>query len=387
MVSETSPDAAPARFVDSRAALEETCAELSGAETLYLDTEFESSRDGTRLCLLQVSRGDTIHLVDTLRLTSLEPLAKAIGDPGSTWVLHAAQQDVPLLLGALRLRDGPRLFDTQVAWALLGPEYSVSLAYLVYRVLGIRSQKSHQADDWLRRPLPAAQLAYAASDIEHLPAIHRSLLERAAKLGREPAIYAASREIAHPSREPPPAMTLADFRNAWLLDADGQAGLRFLVRWYESLSPDERARAPEPKTLFSIASRLPESGADLARIKGVPRRFAAEQGERLVGQLMRATADAGAADFVPIEPEPYASFQEIRLEGWLNQARAEICAELSIAPELALPAKTMRKLRDELSANGGHVDQLAGSMTDWRAELVLPALIALAGKSAPPAAL
>jgi ribonuclease D len=371
-------------LIDTRAGLEETCRELRGASRFYLDTEFESSRDGTRLCLLQVSRGEQIHLIDTLRLTALEPLAELLGQSAAEWVLHAGQQDVPLLRGALRVAELPRVFDTQIAWALLSPEYSVSLAYLVYKLLGVRSQKTHQSDDWLRRPLPEAQLAYAASDIEHLPALREELGKRADALSRTNAILDASRETVSPEPSTPEPLGIQSFRNAWQLDAHGQAALKFLVGWYETLAPAERERAPEPKTLFSIASRLPESGEALARIKGVPRRWAAEYGERLVGQMMRATASADARGFVPIEPPPYATFEEVRLDGWLQLARAEISAGLAIAPELALPGRSLRKLRESLLSSPAAATS-PGLFSGWREALIGPAFRAFAETNPPPA--
>src|SRR5207253_1865023 len=92
----------------------------------------------------------------------------------------------------------PALFDTQVVWSLLGPEASVSLAFLQFRVLGVRSSKGYQADDWLRRPLPKAQIEYAASDIIHLPALEQDLRRRARDLGREHVIADACRELLLP---------------------------------------------------------------------------------------------------------------------------------------------------------------------------------------------
>ena len=157
------------------------------------------------------------------------------------------------------------MFDTQVAWALLGAEYSVSLSYLQYRLLGIRTGKAHQADDWKRRPLPASQLAYAAADIVHLPELRRLLGERTAELGREQMVIEASRETVWPEPEPPMPLSLESFRNAWQLEEKNQAALRALIEWFNALDARQRSRAPEPKTLLSIAARLPENVADLGR--------------------------------------------------------------------------------------------------------------------------
>ncbi len=355
-------------LVDSRSELERVARSLADAPTLYLDTEFESQRGGTTLSVVQISDGSAIHLVDALRLGDLGPLSAVMNRSDRQWVLHAGQQDVNLLLERLKLDARPRIFDTQIAWALVSPEYSVSLAYLEFRILGLRKSKGHQADDWKRRPLPDSQLAYAAEDVEHLPRLHAELMSRLTARNRPDSAHAASADLLWPEPEPQESLALSDFRNAWQLDVHSQAALRSLIDWYNELDPGERAFAPEPKTLLAIAARLPQDARDLMRIKGVPRRFAERQGDRLTGRLMRATAEADAASFVPIDPPPYATFEEIRLDAWLGQARAELCATLEAAPELLLPSRLVRRLRAALLDAGP--DALLGALGGWRAELL-----------------
>lgn len=355
-------------LVDNQRGLGLIADSLRAAPTLFLDTEFDSSRAGSTLCLLQLSDGGRIHLIDALRLRSLDALGPLFSDPEREWVLHAGTQDIGLLAERFGLKAPPRVFDTQVAWALSSAEHSVSLAYLRFRVLGVRSGKSHQTDDWTQRPLPKAQLAYAAADIEDLPSLHRALTARLARLGRQGLIHAASAESTWPSRDSGEALSIESFRNAWQLDVHSQAALRFLVDWLAALSPAERAAAPEPKTLLSLASRLPRTGAELGRIKGVSRRFATVFGDRLSSEMARAAASADTESFVPIDPPPYATFEEIRLDGWLSLARAELSAELEVAPELAFPSRVMKRLRQHILETGDRVGA-AELLTGWRGEL------------------
>jgi ribonuclease D len=369
------------QLVETHAALKSAAEALAGAPRFFIDTEFESARGGALLCLLQVSAGAECFLIDTLKLKALEPLAGALAE--AEWVVHAGAQDVGLLVQALGLAAPPSVFDTQVAWALSSPEYAVSLAYLKYRVLGIRSSKPHQADDWKGRPLSASQLEYAASDIEHLPALFDELNRRAAELGRSDAVREASRELTWPESDAPSALALDSFRNAWQLDPASQAALRFVIDWYNGLEPRERVSAPEPKALFSIAARLPETGVELARVKGVPRRWSAEHGDAFTGKLMRATAGATESDFVPIEPVAYATFEDIRLDAWLGTLRAEVCAELCIAPELAFPGRVLKRLRAAIAASGETADG-ARALDGWRRALLGEPYLAAAARHPAP---
>src|SRR6188768_633599 len=340
---------------------------LRAAPVLFLDTEFESNRSGIELCLLQVSDGRQIFLVDAIALRDLTPLAEAFQN-GALWVLHAGQQDVMLLGERLDLHVRPRVFDTQIAWALSTVEHSVSLAYAQFRALGLRGTKAHQADDWVRRPLPASQLAYAAADVEHLPELYRFLSERLTSLGRVDLVPIASAESVWTEAAPPTVLSLESFRNAWQLDHRGQAALRYLIQWFNALPEREREQAPENKTLLSLAGRLPRSVDDLQRIKGVPRSWSRELAQSLVTGLNRAAEAADESGFVPIDPPAYATKQELRLDGWLAAARAEVCVTLEVAPELALPSRIMKGFRSHVASHG--TGELGNALEGWRKALL-----------------
>ncbi len=340
---------------------------LLSAPTLFLDTEFESNRSGIALCLLQISTGRDIFLVDAVTLRDLTPLAAAFAK-SPLWVLHAGQQDVMLLGERLALETHPRVFDTQVAWSLCTVEHSVSLAYAQFRALGLRAGKGHQADDWVRRPLPASQLAYAAADVEHLPRLYAFLAGRVQTLGRAEIVPIASAETVWSEPKTASELALESFRNAWQLDHRGQAALRYLIAWFNALPAREREQAPENKTLLAIAGRLPTSLADLQRIKGVPRNWTREQSLELVHGLTSAASAANAADFVPIDPPAYATKRDLRVDGWLAAARAEVCVRLEVAPELALPSRIVKGLRSHALAHGAGA--LGEALEGWRKTLL-----------------
>jgi len=365
------------KLIATPSELLEVALTLRSAETLFLDTEFESNRSGIELCLLQVSTGSQIFLIDAVLLRDLTPLADAFQQK-SLWVLHAGQQDVMLIGERLQLRTRPRIFDTQIAWALSTVEHSVSLAYAQFRALGLRGTKAHQADDWVRRPLPASQLEYAASDVEHLPELYAHLNRRVTDLGRAELVPLASAESVWTEAAPPQLLALDSFRNAWQLDHRGQAALRYLIQWFNGLPEREREQAPENKTLLSLAGRLPRTVDDLQRIKGVPRSWSRELAHNLVTGLMQAAEAADATNFVPIDPPAYATQRELRVDGWLAAARAEVCVSLEVAPELALPSRLMKALRGHALSEG--CSGLGDALEGWRRALLSAPLAEFAAK-------
>lgn len=372
----------PYVLVDSQEGLERAASALGSCSRLYLDTEFESGRGPTRLCLLQISSGNETFLVDTVKLARLDSLAAVLGRPEVEWVFHAGLQDVALIEQRLHVRAPLGLLDTQVAYALVSAESNVALAYLRYQLLGERADKAHQADDWLSRPLSASQLRYAASDVHDLPAITELLLGRADAKSRRELVFEASREALEPSREPPPGLTLEQFRNAWQLGPKSQAGLRFLIDWHNALSAEEKLHAPDSKTLLALAARLPETAAALSRIKGVSPGVLQRHGARLASGLTDAARRATADDFVPIEPLPYATFADIRRDGWLGLLRSEVCAMLEVAPEHVLPQRVVRELKARLQ--DGRPGRLSDGLRGYRKRLLGDAIDAFCERHPPP---
>jgi ribonuclease D len=352
------------RVLTTRDELQAARTALEASDRYYLDTEFDSSRHGTTLSLLQISNGAETWVIDALTVGDLAPLREALCRPNALWVLHAGSQDIDLVLRALGAEEAPRLLDTQVAWSFIGPEWGVSLAFLQYCLLGVRTAKAFQADDWLRRPLPREQLLYAAQDVAHLPALEAQLRSRANELGREHWLETVCRDVLRPTREPEEPLTTSSFRNAWQLDGRGYAALSLLVSWYNEQTSETRAGL-NPKTLLAIAARLPGSQRDLEAIKGVPRRCSQEHGARLVRLVASAQSEPDRLEV----PAPYARFSDLLLEARLNLLKIQVCAHQSIAPDLGLPASLMRRLLTR-ALQGTPIADLGATLGGWRGEIL-----------------
>jgi ribonuclease D len=90
----------------------------------------------------------------------------------STWILHAATQDLPCL-AELGLHPS-ELFDTELGSRLAGLP-RVGLGAVVEHYLGLSLAKEHSAVDWSKRPLEASWLDYAALDIDVLHELAKAL--------------------------------------------------------------------------------------------------------------------------------------------------------------------------------------------------------------------
>lgn len=359
------------KFIETADALQAAADDLHGHDRVFVDTEFESNRSGTSLCLIQIcAAGTEVYLIDAIALDDLRPLKKVLGRKRVEWVMHAGRQDVELLMEALGLRYKPKLFDTQVAWALQSPEHQVSLAYLEATLLGIIPEKGLQTDDWTKRPLSEAHLAYAAADVEHLPALYEKLAEPLTALDRLSLVHTVSAETLDPPSEPTPPLTTGAYRNLWQLGGRQRAALKWMVDWYNGLEGEDADRAPNKKVLFSIAGRLPETKTALRGIKGVPRRFADKEGKAFVEAMQAAIADVEDTPAASA-PTPYASFDDMYRDALLQCARADVCAATRIAPELAFPGWLARQLRAAIT-DGADFAAAQNVFGGWRTMLREP---------------
>ena len=120
-------------------------------------------------------------LLDPLVLDDLSDLSEACKN--STWVLHAAKEDLECMEWAGLV--APHLFDTQIAAKLLGYEH-VGLGAVTEEVLGVKLAKNHTRENWSLRPLKQSWLDYAALDVEYLVELALALKERLEAAGRLP---------------------------------------------------------------------------------------------------------------------------------------------------------------------------------------------------------
>ncbi len=204
-----------------------------------LDTEFIRERTyWPQLALVQIAIDDDILLVDPLVPGMPEALTPLLTDPAVLKIMHSASEDLVAFQRACGAVPRP-LFDTQIAAALAGVAAGIGYQRLVQELLGVALDKGETRSDWLRRPLSAAQLEYAADDVRHLFALHDRLDARLRELDRhdwlaEDAARLASGSAADAGERWPHL----GMRTAQFLDADAQRHLLRLLRWRERQARD-----------------------------------------------------------------------------------------------------------------------------------------------------
>jgi ribonuclease D len=339
--------------------VERMCAE----SFVTIDTEF--MRDRTywpKLCLMQIAGADEAVAVDPLAPgIDLSPLAVLVDAPGVIKVLHAARQDLEIFFRLFGRLPAP-LYDTQIAAMVCGFGEEVAYETLVNEIAHGKLDKASRFTDWSRRPLSAAQLAYALGDVTHLRAIYETLSRRIEAAGRSAWVAEEVAALADPAvYQPDPA-------EAWRRLKPRSRDRRFLAivqrlaAWREREAQRRdlpRNRVVRDDVVMEIAATRPASVEALRDLDRV--------------SLDRESARSVIAEIQAAQALP---------EHELPQAEAQVRLPRGIGPLIDL-LRVLLKLRAEdsdvaqrLIANGSDLEAIAlddnadvPALKGWRHEI------------------
>jgi ribonuclease D len=289
-------------WIDEQGALDAAVDEALAAAEYAFDTEFHRERTYyPNLALVQLAWADRLVLIDPYAV-DLGPLRRLLEGPGLA-VVHAADQDLEVLETAVGAVPS-RLFDTQLAAGFLGMS-TPSLTTLVERVLGRRLPKGDRLTDWTRRPLTPEQQSYAASDVEHLPAVRDYLVRELEARGR---LAWAEQEcetlLRRPRGSPDPETVWWKLKETRQLRGKARGIAQELAAWRErraaELDVPPRFVLAD-MALASIAHRPPKSVEQLREVRGMDGRYlkgdaarhildAVRRGEQLTSSELRLPA-------------------------------------------------------------------------------------------------
>lgn len=154
-----------------------------GIESVAMDFEEESNLHcyGEHVCTIQLYDKRCYYIVDAIELAKTkEGLAamKALLEGPVQKIMFACQSDAALARKALKIQL-KNIFDVRVIAIAL--DFNGNLTSLIERNLGVTaedgaSKKKYQTANWMRRPIPPAQIEYALSDVRYLFDLKDSLL-------------------------------------------------------------------------------------------------------------------------------------------------------------------------------------------------------------------
>jgi ribonuclease D len=161
-----------------------------GIVSVAMDFEEESNLHcyGEHVCTIQLYDKNRYYIIDAIELAKTKEglsAMKALLEGPVEKIMFACQSDAALARKALKIQL-KNIFDVRVIAIAL--EFNGNLTSLIERNLKVQSEdaaskKKYQTANWMRRPIPPAQIEYALSDVKYLFDLKESLLsEMASKL-------------------------------------------------------------------------------------------------------------------------------------------------------------------------------------------------------------
>ncbi|MEO8162143.1 MAG: HRDC domain-containing protein, partial [Ilumatobacteraceae bacterium] len=151
--------------------------------------------------------------------------------------------------------------------------------------------------NWLQRPLSAAQIAYAASDVEYLLQLHELLSERLTTQGRREWAEQACEELrTRPYGPVEPEMAWLRIKEVRALRGRARGVAQSVAEWRErrAMAADiPPRRVISDMALLAIAQKMPNSEAELLQSRGVEAR---QLGGNIIHELLEAVSRGSTRD-------------------------------------------------------------------------------------------
>lgn len=358
---------APAVYIRSQADLAHLVDTLMHEPLLAIDTESNSLYAyHERVCLIQLSTRSQDYIVDPLALDNLDALMPIMASPDIEKVFHAAEYDVMCMKRDFGFAFC-NIFDTMLAARICGLK-TVGLGAILEEYAGIKMDKSHQRDDWGRRPLSPESLLYAQMDTHFLPYLRDELYTFLQKLGHFQEAQEIFDELcalpvaAHRQFEP------SDFWHLGLpnmLKKPEMLILRELYQLREEIAQEEDLppfKVMTNNVLVALARATPTTLGDIGRVSGI----SADQGQRYGVRILRAVERGKSARRLPPPPrnhppDPRVTERYTMLHSW----RKERALQRGVDSDVIISKQTLWDLAHK---NPSTLDELRGiqGMGPWR---------------------
>jgi ribonuclease D len=366
----------PEQVVTRPDQLDELCRHLADCPVLAFDTEFVGE-DSYRpdLCLIQVATPDRLAVIDPLAVGDVDPFWQALLDPGRTTVAHAGREETRLCWHATG-RPPARLFDIQIAAALVGFPFPIGYSGVVQELMGHRTSKAETLTDWRRRPLTPAQMRYAFDDVRFLLPLYKLLTGRLRQLDRlawadeEMATYTAEWISDDPTGE-----KWRRVKGLGGLSRRELAVAREVFQWRDAFA--SRVNRPARQImrddlLADIARRSPARADDLLQFRGVPR----GEAESIAAAVRKGLALP--ADQLPALPERDNDPPHVgTLATLLGVVLADLAARKYLAPNLIATGSDLKELVRSRQPGADPLSPDCRLAAGWRAEYIRPELDAV----------
>ena len=356
-------------WIDSDKRFTQLCDSLHEQSAIAIDTEFMRTSTFYPIAgLIQIADNYGIYLIDPLAIKDTQALAKVFQNPQVVKVIHACLEDLEVFkrfTGVVPVS----IFDTQIAAAFAGYGASIGYAKLIEAIESVIIPKQETRSNWLQRPLSAAQLKYAALDVEHLLKVYSVLSEELEAKNRLDWVesdcellttnYGANSQIdSYFSR----------IKSAWKLKPRQLAVLQVLCEWREREARKldvPRNRVLKDHTLLEISMSLPKTTEQLSRVQDFWRGAVDKYGEHILELIKKRINSTDSLPQVldqPLDKPATALFKNIK------QEIKNVAESLDMPPEWLARKKDIEYIVRSAEKTGQY--ELPATLLDWRKDII-----------------
>lgn len=346
-------------------ALADVCNRLARASFVTVDTEFlRETTFWPKLCVLQLASDDEAVVVDALAPgMDLQPFLDLMADRRVIKVFHAARQDLEIVWKLAGFLPVP-LFDTQVAAMVCGFGDQVSYGELVQAICRKTIDKSSRFTDWARRPLSAAQVAYALADVTYLRDVYRALRRQLETSRRLAWLDDEMALLTSPSTyEQHPENAWERFRSKVRRPRDLGVLIEIAAwREWEAQNRDvPRSRVLKDDALLEVVGAAPRSVEDLAELRALPRGLDRARMADIVAAVERGLA-RDPKSLPKVERERRSTNGGAATVELLKVLLRQVAEAQKVAPKLIATV-------DDLEAIAADDDADVAALRGWRRDL------------------
>ncbi|WP_088331047.1 ribonuclease D [Lacimicrobium sp. SS2-24] len=325
-------------LIESPSQLAEYCRQAAQQPFIAVDTEFVRTRTlYPRLGLIQLYDGQQLSLVDPLAIGDLGALKELLLNDTVIKVLHACSEDLETFAAAMGVMPN-RIFDTQVAAAMLNMGPSLGYAKLVEELSGVTLDKGESRTDWIARPLSSQQLHYAANDVLYLYDLYPQLAQRIEEQGKTGWVFADVQQLMTKKQaELPTEYAYLTIKNAWQLKGKALAVLKGLAQWRLQTARSRDIALNfvlKEQAMLELAKRQPQAKNGLHGINALMPQDIRRHGDAILGVI---------AEAVSLPPEHYPPKVERLVDFPAYKKTAKVVRDMceKVATEQGIPVEML----------------------------------------------
>lgn len=355
----------PALYIASDAALQELVSQLAQETLLAVDTESNNLYAYTgRVSLIQISTRQQDYIIDPLTIEDMQPLGTLFADATIEKIFHAAEYDLICMRRDFGFQV-KNLFDTMYGARLCHIE-PFGLADLLYEFFEVEADKSHQRDNWGKRPLPLDSLHYAQMDTHYLLALRDVIRQRLADLERLDESLEVFEDVLRIEAKE------SDFdpEGYWKIGAPRSftgrqmACLKELYLLRDKIAREDDVPAFKILTnnaLVALVREAPKKNNDLYRIHEVPNGFARLHGQEIMDALTKGRQTQIPHVPQPEIPDPILTERYMSLHAW----RKETAMQRNLDASLIVSKNTLWEIARLLPQDKTSLGAITG-IGAWR---------------------